>query len=164
MDRQAIDAILEKHGYSHASTIAILQDMQALDNYLPEEALRYISEQLEMSAARIYEIATFYKGFSLEPRGRHMIKVCCGTACHLGGAVQNVDQIKRELDFDEIGNTTDMEFTLEPVNCLGICALAPVVAVDEDYYDGVTPDKISRILSRYGGGTKDAEDGYVEED
>jgi NADH-quinone oxidoreductase subunit E len=161
MDVEAIDDILHKHEHRRSNIIAILQDLQARENYLREEALRYISGRLELSLARIYEAATFYKAFSLVPRGKHKVKVCCGTACHLGGGALNIEQITRALDLDENGNTSDMLFTVETVNCLGICALAPVVAVDEDYYDAVTPGKVTRMLSKYGQGK---EEEPVEED
>jgi NADH-quinone oxidoreductase subunit E len=98
MDFEAIDEILEKYESRHSNIIAILQDVQVLENYLPEEVLRYISRKIEISLTRIYDIATFYKSFSLVPRGRHIIKVCCGTACHISGAVSNIDQIKRVLN------------------------------------------------------------------
>ncbi|MEF9426159.1 MAG: NAD(P)H-dependent oxidoreductase subunit E [Candidatus Mariimomonas ferrooxydans] len=126
-----------------------MQDVQALENYLPEEVLRYISRKMELSLVRIYEITTFYKAFSLVPRGRHRIKVCCGTACHIGGAPQNIEQINRILRIKEGETTTDRMFSLETVNCLGACALAPVVAVGNDYHDAVNAGKIEKIVSSY---------------
>jgi NADH-quinone oxidoreductase subunit E len=149
MDAPAIDGILEKHGHRHSNIIGIMQEVQALENYLPEEALRYISGQMELSLTRIYDIATFYKSFSLVPRGKHTIKVCCGTACHLGGAVQNLDQLGRLIHIKDGQTTDDRMFSLETVNCLGTCALAPVIAVGEDYYDAVNASKIEKILSSY---------------
>lgn len=149
MNSEKIDRILEKYDYKHSAIISIMQDVQGIENYLPEETLRYISEKLELSLTRIFDIATFYKAFSLVPRGLHTIKVCCGTACHLGGAAQNIDQVKRTLHVREGEATDDRLFSLETVNCLGTCALAPVVMVDEDYYDTVNPGKIDKILSRY---------------
>jgi NADH-quinone oxidoreductase subunit E len=122
MDFQAIDQILEQYGYRHSDIIGILQDAQALENYLPEEALRYISRKMEMSQTRIFDIVTFYKSFSLEPRGKYTIRVCCGTACHLGGAPQNLDQLKRLLQIRDGETTDDRIFSLETVNCLGACA------------------------------------------
>jgi NADH-quinone oxidoreductase subunit E len=149
MDFEKVDRVLEKYDYEHSAIIGIMQDVQGIENYLSEETLRYISEKLELNLARIFDIATFYKAFSLVPRGRHTIKACCGTACHLGGAVQNLDQIERMLHIKEGETTDDRMFSLETVNCLGACALAPVVVVDEDYYDGVTPGKIEKVLSAY---------------
>jgi len=149
MDLKKVDSILKKHEYRHSEIIGIMQDVQDIENYLPEEILRYISEKLELSLTRIFDIATFYKAFSLVPRGRHIIKVCCGTACHLAGAMQNLEQIKRTLHVREGETTEDRTFSLETVNCLGTCALAPVVQVDEDYHDAVIPGKIDKILAIY---------------
>jgi NADH-quinone oxidoreductase subunit E len=149
MDTEAIDRILEHHGYRHSDIIGILQDAQALENYLPEEALRYISEKMEISLTRIFDIVTFYKAFSLVPRGKYTIRVCCGTACHLGGAPQNLDQLNRLLQIKDGETTDDRTFSLETVNCLGACALAPVVAVDEDYHEAVNAGKIEKMLSTY---------------
>ncbi|MEW5949122.1 MAG: NAD(P)H-dependent oxidoreductase subunit E [Thermodesulfobacteriota bacterium] len=149
MNTEWIDQILEKHGYRHSEIIGIMQDLQEIENYLPQETLRYISGKLELRLTRIFDIATFYKCFSLKPRGRHIIKVCCGTACHLGGAKRNLEQIKRMLHIEEGETTDDRNFSLETVNCLGACALAPVTVVDKDYYDAVHPGKIEKILSKY---------------
>ena len=149
MDIEKVDSILKKHEYMHSEIISIMQDVQDIENYLPEETLRYISKRLELSLTRIFDIVTFYKGFSLVPRGRHMIKVCCGTPCHLAGAMQNLEQIKRILHVKEGETTDDRKFSLETVNCPGTCALAPVVQVDEDYHDAVVPAKIDKILAVY---------------
>jgi NADH-quinone oxidoreductase subunit E len=149
MDFQAIDRILEKYKYQHSNIIGILQDAQRIENYLPAELLCYISEKLELSLVRIFDIATFYKTFSLKPRGRHIIKVCCGTACHLGGAAQTIDQLNRTLNIKDGETTHDRMFSLETVNCLGTCALAPVVTVGDDYHEAVHAGKIGRILSTY---------------
>src|SRR4030042_1608686 len=149
MDLEKVDRILEKHGYRHSEVIGIMQDLQEIENYLPQEMLRYMSGQLELNLTRIFDIATFYKCFSLVPRGRHIIRVCCGTACHLGGAARNLEQVKRLLNVEEGETTEDLTFSLETVNCLGTCALAPVTVVDDDYYDAVHPGKIEKILSNY---------------
>ena len=149
MDIKAVDRILEKYGHRHSDIIGILQDAQALENYLPEGTLCYISEQMEISLTRIFDIVTFYKAFSLVPRGKNTIKVCCGTACHLGGAPQNLEQLNRLLKIKDGETTDDRAFSLETVNCLGACALAPVVAVDDDYYEAVNVGKIEKMLSEY---------------
>lgn len=149
MDSQAIDRILKKYIYRHSDIIGILQDVQAIENYLPEEVLRYISEKMEISLTRIFDIVTFYKAFSLLPRGKYTIRVCCGTACHLGGAPQNLDQLNRILQIKDGETTDDRTFSLETVNCLGACALAPVVAVDDDYHEAVNAGKIEKMLSTY---------------
>ena len=149
MDVEAIDRILEIHEYRHSNIIAIMQDVQIIENYLPENVLRYISDKMEISLTRIYDIATFYKAFSLVPRGRHIIKVCCGTACHIGGAPRNLDQLNRLLQIKDGETTDDRTFSIETANCLGACALAPVVAVDEDYHEAVNAGKIEKMLSTY---------------
>jgi len=149
MNFEKIDRILEEHEYNHSAIISSMQDVQGIENYLPEDTLRYISEKMELKLTRIFDIATFYKAFSLVPRGRHKIRVCCGTACHLGGASQNLEQIKRTLHIKEGEATDDRMFSLETVNCLGTCALAPVVMIDEDYHDAVSPSKVEKILSSY---------------
>ena len=138
-----------------------MQDLQRLENYLSPETIRYVSQRLEVPLTRAYHIATFYKSFSLQPRGRHIIKVCLGTACHLSGALQNQEQIERTLQIKEGETTKDMQFSLETVNCLGTCALAPVTMVDEEYYGEVTPGGVEKILSLYSktlGSVKDEED------
>jgi NADH-quinone oxidoreductase subunit E len=149
MDTQAIDHILEKYEYRHSDIIGIMQEIQHIENFLPEEALRYISRRMEISLTKIFDIATFYKAFSLKPRGRHIIKVCCGTACHLGGAVQNLGQINRKLNIQEGETTADRMFSLETVNCLGACALAPVIVIGDEYHEAVNAGKIEKILSTY---------------
>jgi NADH-quinone oxidoreductase subunit E len=157
MSLKKVDQILEKYAYRHDALISILQDIQRLENYLPPETLRYVSQQLEVPLTRLHHIATFFKSFSLEPRGRHIIKVCLGTACHLSGAVQNQEQIERALSIGDGETTPDMMFSLETVNCLGTCALAPVAVVDDTYYDAVTPGKVEKILSSYVGESEDIE-------
>lgn len=149
MDYKQVDKVIEKYGARHSDIISIMQDIQGIENYISEETIRYIAEKMELALARIYDIATFYKTFSLVPRGRHTIKVCCGTACHLGGSDRNLDQIKRSLQIEEGETTGDRLFSLETVNCLGTCALAPVVLVEEDYYDEVKPGRVEKILSNY---------------
>jgi NADH-quinone oxidoreductase subunit E len=161
MGFEKVDEILDKYGHRHDALIGILQDVQRLENYLPLETLQYIGTKLEVPLSRVYYIATFYKSFSLEPRGRHIIKVCLGTACHINNAAQNLEQIQRTLDISEGGTTEDMMFSLETVNCVGTCALAPVAVVDDKYYDAVTPGKVERIISNYSG---EAEDTKGEED
>jgi NADH-quinone oxidoreductase subunit E len=149
MNTQAIDNILEKYEYRHSDIIGILQEVQHIENFLPEEALRYICSRMEISLTKIFDIATFYKAFSLKPRGRHIIKVCCGTACHLGGTVQNLGQINRIINIQEGETTPDRMFSLETVNCLGACALAPVIIVGDEYHEAVNAGKMEKILLSY---------------
>ena len=146
---EKVDQILEKYGYRHDALIGIMQDLQRLENYLPAETIRYVAQRLEVPLTRFYYLATFYKSFSLKPRGRHIVRVCLGTACHLSGAVQTQEQIERTLQIKEGETTRDTMFSLETVNCLGTCALAPVTMVDEEYYGEVTPGRVEKILSLY---------------
>ena len=146
---EKVDQILEKYGYRHDALIGIMQDLQRLENYLPAETIRYVAQRLEVPLTRLYYLATFYKSFSLKPRGRHIVRVCLGTACHLSGAVQTQEQIERTLQIKEGETTRDTMFSLETVNCLGTCALAPVTMVDEEYYGEVTPGRVEKILSLY---------------
>jgi NADH:ubiquinone oxidoreductase subunit E len=158
---EQVDEILDRYGHRHDALIGILQDVQRLENYLPQETLLYVGRKLEVPLSRIYYIATFYKSFSLEPRGKHIVKVCLGTACHLNGAVQNLEQIQRTLDIVEGETTEDMVFSLETVNCVGTCALAPVTMIGEDYYGAVTPGRVDKILSGY---ADESEDSKSDED
>lgn len=158
MGFKKVDKILESYSYRHDALIGILQDVQRLESYLPQETLQYIGERLEVPLSRVYYIATFYKSFSLEPRGKHIVKVCLGTACHLNGAVQNLEQFERSLNIGEGETTENRQFSLETVNCVGTCALAPVAMVDEDYYGAVTPGEVDKMLSAYSDGSGSGDD------
>ncbi len=149
MDSQAINQILQKHNYEHSSIIAILQDLQEKENYLPEEDLDYVSERLSMPLTRIYRIATFYNVFSLKPRGKYLVNVCLGTACHVRGAARVLDRIKMYLGIDVGEMTRDKLFSLETVNCLGSCALGPIVVIGDDYHGQMTPAKVESTIKKY---------------
>lgn len=127
----------------------ILQDVQEAYNYLPAQALEILAERLEISLSRVYHVATFYSSFSLEERGRHLIRLCDGTACHLQGAVNMQEEIERQLNIRDKQTTPDKRFTLEIVACLGACAIAPVMAVDSDYHGEMTSQKIASTLKQY---------------
>ncbi|HOM98159.1 MAG: NADH-quinone oxidoreductase subunit NuoE [Acetomicrobium sp.] len=129
--------------------IPILQEMQKEFGYLPEEALLTVSKELKIPKAEVYGVATFYAQFHLKPRGRHVIRVCRGTACHVRGSLQILEKVKQMLGIEENETTDDLRFTLEPVACLGACGLAPVMMVDEDTHGRLTPDKIKTILEKY---------------
>jgi NADH-quinone oxidoreductase subunit E len=149
MESKAIDRILRKHDYKHSSIIGILQDVQEEQNYLPEKDLEYISEKLSLPLARIYRIATFYNAFSLTPRGKHIINVCLGTACHVRGAAKVLDRIKMYLGVDVGEMTKNRIFSLETVNCLGACAMGPIVVVGSDYHGQMTPAKVASTIKKY---------------
>ena len=145
-----VDAILEKYTDRAGMVIGVLQDVQDEFNYLPEDALTYLSRKSEIPLSRLYGVARFYNAFSLEPRGKNIIRVCLGTACHLKGGPRIADALSRELGIESGETTEDRMFTLERVNCLGCCALAPVVEVNGNVHAGVTVGKIPSILAQYG--------------
>jgi NADH-quinone oxidoreductase subunit E len=145
----SIDALIAKHGYDDSAVIAILQEIQEQQRYLPPELLRELADRLRMPLARIYSIATFYRAFSLRPKGRHVCSVCTGTACHVRGAPRLVDKLERELGA-KVGDTTqDLRFTLQTVNCVGACALAPLIVIDEDHHGKMTAAKLDKAVRRY---------------
>ena len=145
-----VDAIIEKYTDQAGMVIGVLQDVQDEFNYLPEDALRYLSRKSEIPLSRLYGVARFYNAFSLKPRGKNIIRVCLGTACHLKGGPRIADAIAHELGIEPGETTEDRMFTLERVNCLGCCALAPVVEVNGHVHAGVTASKIPSILAQYG--------------
>ena len=148
-DPQAVCEIIERHGFQQASLIGILQDIQARMSYLPRKALILVSRSLDIPLPRIYEVATFYKAFSLEPRGKHTIQVCLGTACHVRGGVRVLDYLESRLEVKAGGTTKDQVFTLESVNCLGACALGPMMMIDSKYFGHINASKIDSILKKY---------------
>jgi len=149
VDLRVVDEIIEKHGYQEASLIGILQNVQGKMNYLPRKALMQVAKRLSIPLTRIYEVATFYKAFSLEPRGKYSIQVCLGTACHVRGGVRVLDYLENRLDVKAGGTTKDMAFTLQSVNCLGACALGPMMVIDKKYYGKINTNKIESILKKY---------------
>jgi NADH:ubiquinone oxidoreductase subunit E len=130
------------------SLIQIMQDINSEYKYLPEHALKYVSEVLDMPLSRVYHVATFYTAFSLKPRGKHLIKVCMGTACHARGSPRVLEEFERQLEIEPGKTTPDKLFTLETVNCLGCCALGPVVVVDENYYT-LSVEKVKNLVQKY---------------
>jgi len=144
-----LQGIVEGYPADGRYALAIMQDLQQRYNFLPREALEIIAGHIGCSVAHLYAMATFYKALSLKPKGRHIIKVCDGTACHLYGALNLVDGIRRELGIEPGETSADGEFSLETVNCLGSCAIAPVLMVGKIFYCQVTPEKLSQILAEY---------------
>ncbi|MCD6384276.1 NADH-quinone oxidoreductase subunit NuoE [Candidatus Sumerlaeota bacterium] len=149
VDEEKIQEILHRWETSPRFLVEILQDIQEEYHYLPREILIEVSRQLNVPLSRIYHIATFFKAFTLEPRGKHLINVCMGTACQVKGAPRIIDAVERELAIKPGETTKDRKFTLETVRCLGCCGLAPVVTVDGEVYGQVTPAKVSKILKKY---------------
>jgi NADH-quinone oxidoreductase subunit E len=149
MESQVIDTILEKHPHDPGSVIQVLLDIQNELYYLPKDALLRVSTTLGVPISRTYALATFYKAFSLKPKGKHPISVCTGTACHVQGAVKIVEQIERELHIKEGETTPDKLFSLDSVRCLGCCGLAPVLTVGKNLHGKVPASKVSKILKQY---------------
>lgn len=143
-----MEEIVKKHRGSRGSLIAVLQDIQSKYNYLPAEALKELAEETGRSLVDIYGVATFYKSFSLTPKGRHILSVCLGTACHVRGAPGISEEFERQLKVKAGQTSSDNEFTLETVNCLGACALGPVVVVDGHYFSHVNRSRVSEIIGK----------------
>ncbi len=145
---EELDVILKNHGYNPSSIIAILQDTQEIYRYLPEEIFPYFSKKLGVSEAKIYSVATFYENFSLEPKGKYVIKICDGTACHVRKSIPILEKLRSELNLSENKVTTDdLMFTVETVSCLGACGLAPALTVNDKIYGAMTPEKAIELLN-----------------
>lgn len=149
MNLKKVDEIINEYEGEDSSLVMILQDVQEVYNYLPAPALEQLAVSLDIPLSRVYNVTTFYSSLSLTERGKHLIKVCDGTACHLRGFTNIRDEIKRRLGIEQGQTTADNKFTLEVVACLGACALAPVMTVDSEYHGNMTPDKIEQTLSQY---------------
>jgi len=141
--------ILDFYDRDPGMIIPILQKVQEEYRYLPEEVLLFLATSLEISPARLYGIATFYSHFSLEPKGKHVIKVCDGTACHVKGSGALIEALRSMLALEKgVKTTSDMLFTLETVSCLGACGLAPVVVIDDTVHGQMTPDKVRALITK----------------
>ena len=147
--RERVGQVLDNYQHDKGMLVSVLQDVQTEYNYLPKEALMQVSQGLNIPLSQVYSVATFFKAFSLKPRGRHLINVCLGTACHVRGAVRILEKIERELGISSGEATQDLRFTLETVNCVGACALGPMVIIDEEYHGEMTTDKVNSVLKKY---------------
>jgi NADH-quinone oxidoreductase subunit E len=141
--------IIKKYDGDRGQLVSILQDIQTEHHYLPKEALDEVVTLLGVPASQVYSVATFFKAFSLTPRGRHLIKVCLGTACHVRGAAKVVEKMEIDLGIKRTETTPDLKYTLETVNCVGCCALGPMVMIDEKYHGQISSDKVSPLLAKY---------------
>ena len=148
-DLQAIADILHNYPAQQRYSLAMLQDMQRHFNYIPREGMEALADYLDCPLSSLYAMATFYKALSLKPKGRHIIKLCDGTACHIRGSVNLVSGVERLLGIKAGETSADGQFSLELVNCLGSCALAPVMVVDDTYYGKVTMERLPEILAQY---------------
>jgi NADH-quinone oxidoreductase subunit E len=149
IDKAKIDQVIEAYGGDRSSLLGVLQDVQRIYRWLPREAITHVALRLGVPLTRAYEVATFYKALSLTPRGRHAVLVCCGTACHVKGAPRLVERLDRDLKLGAVKTTGDGRFTVEPVRCLGACALAPIVKIDEDTHGKISQDMLPRLLKNY---------------
>lgn len=147
--QEQVKNVLEKHQHDKSLLVDILQDIQAEIGYLPKDVLVETGRRLGVPLSRIYSVATFFKAFSLTERGRNLISVCMGTACHVRGAVKVLERIEKELKIKRGETTKDLKFTLETVNCVGACALGPMVIIGEDYHGEMTPEGIVSVLKEY---------------
>ncbi len=148
MSTDGIHSILEKHAGDRFALISILEDIQTKYSYLPAEALRTVADKTGKSLADVYSVATFYHAFSLKPRGKHVASVCLGTACHVRGARMVAAEVERRLGIRPGETSKDRQVTLETVNCLGACALGPVVVVDGHYYPKMDTQKVAKIVAK----------------
>lgn len=144
-----VQDVLQKYRHDSSLLVDILQDIQAETGYLPKNVLEETARGLDIPLSRVYSVATFFKAFSLKPRGRHLIHVCMGTACHVRGSGKVLEKIEEELGVKRGETTPDLKFTLETVNCVGACALGPIVVVGEDYHGEMTPEGIVPVLKEY---------------
>ena len=149
MDNDKIEQIIDKHNSEAGSLIQILLDIQSEFHWLPKEALNRVSEKLHVPMSKIQHITTFYKSFSLVPKGRHEVHVCMGTACHVRGAQRVLDTVQDQIGIKPGETDVDLKFSLETVNCLGCCALGPVMVVDGEYHGNIAPAQIVDTLKIY---------------
>lgn len=148
-DFSTVYEIIKKHDYKQVDIIPMLQEIQEFYHYLPREVFTILSKELKMGEARIYSIATFYENFSLEPKGKYVIKICDGTACHVRKSIPILNKLRSELGLSESKKTTDdLNFTVETVSCLGACGLAPVITVNDVVHPEMSPEKVVVLLNQ----------------
>lgn len=148
IDNKIVDESLEKHGVRQASIIPVLQDIQHKYHYLPLSLLSYAAKKIGVSEAKIFGVATFYENFSFEPKGKYVVKICDGTACHVRKSIPILNALQKELNLNKTKKTTDdLLFTLETVSCLGACGLAPVITVNDKVHPAMTPEKTVELIN-----------------
>lgn len=141
--------VLAKYKSQKGALIPVLQEAQDIFGYLPTDVLRQISSELKIALSKVYGVVTFYAQFHLNPRGRNIIRVCLGTACHVRGGAKILETIQNELGIKDGETTEDLRYTLECIACIGACGLAPVIMVNDDTHGRLTPDKVKAILAQY---------------
>jgi NADH-quinone oxidoreductase subunit E len=149
MEVSKIDGIIRQYGARESAILAILQDIQAEEKYLPKETLEYVSQRMQIPLGQVFRIATFYNALSLKPRGRHKIDVCLGTACHVRGGERILSKLERDLGVSVGETTKDKRFTLETVHCVGCCSLGPVAVIDGDVHGRLSQDKVPALLKDF---------------
>ncbi len=149
MENKQVEEIIEKYDNDPSALIQILLEIQSRNRWIPNEAFHIISEKLGVPVSRIQHVATFYKAFSLVPKGRHEIHICMGTACHVRGAPRILEAVQNATGINPGETDMDLKFSLETVNCLGCCALGPVVEIDGEVHGNVTPSEAANILEQY---------------
>lgn len=149
IDLPEVDSIIERYEPAPASLIAVLQDVQERWQYLPREVLEHVAVQLAVPLSQAYRVATFYSAFSLQPRGRHLVSVCTGTACHVRGSGQLLERLRMLLAINPGQTTADRLFTLETVHCMGCCSLAPAIRIDETVFARVGVGAVEKLVKRY---------------
>jgi NADH-quinone oxidoreductase subunit E len=149
-DLSKAEEILERYPQEEPALIQVLQDVHRAYNYLPCDVLERVADALEVPLAKVFSVSTFYKAFSLEPQGDTIVKVCTGTACHIRGAGQLVEELERQLGVGPNETTEDLRFTIKTVNCVGACAMAPLLIVGERYFGSAKPAKVSKYLAEGG--------------
>lgn len=148
MNLDRVNEIIDRYSADRTTSLAVLQDIQREYNYLPREALELVAERLSMPPGEVYGMATFFKAFSLQPKGKHVCKVCLGTACHVRGGPRILEALERELHIKAGQTTPDGRFSLESVRCLGACALAPILVTNEEPHASMTPDKATKLIAQ----------------
>jgi len=149
MSIEVVNGVLEKYGYDKSNLIGMLQDIQRELKWLPEEVLRMVSWRLDVPLTQLYALGSFYKAFSLKPRGRHLLNVCLGTACHVRGGAAIEQALEKKLNILPGETTPDDRFTMEVVRCVGCCGLAPVIVIDENFHGKIAPADIAKALENY---------------
>jgi NADH-quinone oxidoreductase subunit E len=149
MEVSKINGVIEQYGARESALLAILQDIQAEEKYLPKEALEHVSQKMNIPLVQVFRIATFYNALSLKPRGRHKIDVCLGTACHVRGGNKILEKMERDLGITVGETTKNKRFTLESVHCVGCCSLGPVAVVDGDVFGRLSQDKVPALLKEF---------------
>lgn len=144
--------VIEKYPKEQRFTLAILQDIQRKYKYIPRESLENLAKYLDTPVSRLYSMVTFYKALSLTPKGENIITVCDGTACHVAGSMVVLDELEKALGIKPGETTEDLKFSINTVNCIGACALAPVMMINDKYYGNLTPKMVGEIIDEYRGG------------